>query len=76
MRINAWKFGKMDIMQNNWPCLENRDNEDAIQYVVLMEEHYPTHILNIQIHLMVHPINERNCLEWSIVDGSSIPSSL
>jgi len=35
-----------------------RAREDAIQVLCLIEEHFPTSILNIQVHLLVHLVDE------------------
>ena len=35
-----------------------RAREDAIQTVCLLEEHFPTSILNVQVHLLVHLVDE------------------
>lgn len=35
-----------------------RAREDAIEIVCLLEEHFPTSILNIQVHVLVHLVDE------------------
>ncbi|MCO5580235.1 hypothetical protein L7F22_034101 [Adiantum nelumboides] len=35
-----------------------RARDNAIETVCLLEEHFPTSILNIQVHLLVHLVDE------------------
>ena len=61
VRLCIYKLGELV----RWISLKEIDpqtivcaREDAIQIVCLLEEYFPTSILNIQVHLLVHLVDE------------------
>ena len=50
-------FRRISCKEINPPTIV-RVKEDAIEIVCLLEEHFPTSILNIQVHLLVHLVDE------------------
>ncbi|MCO5560912.1 hypothetical protein L7F22_014532 [Adiantum nelumboides] len=56
--IQAGRISEVDTCKEINPKTIVHARDNAIEIVCLLEEHFPTSILNIQVHLLVHLVDE------------------